>query len=270
MIKKFQAFFLCAAITLSLTACGENEGSVNSADDDISNKSSSHSEKLEGSDSDPKENSGESEKNSGESENNSSENLSEPAADPVPVTIDWDNIPEAPETDFKYEDTYLENGVEIVKYLGKGGDINIPKTLGGKRVTKIGWGAFEDCASLTNVKIPEGAVLIYKWAFAGCTSLVSVSVPESMTGIDTLSFKDCTSLTSINFPDRVTYIGGGIFSGCTSITSVKLPDYVIEIYTTAFNDCPNISVTYRGKVYTQSNMKDLYKAIGENEFAVVH
>lgn len=249
MIKKLTALFLCAAAALSLTACGaEKETSV--SDTDSSDGSSSYSEKSES------------------SSDGSAPTVSqiEPLAEP----INWDDIPEAPEEDFEYEQSKVGYGVKIVKYLGEGGDVNIPGSLGGKYISDIGWGAFRGCTNLKSVNIPDSLILIGTYAFDDCTGLENVTIPEGVTGIDTLAFNNCTSLESIVIPDTVTYFGGGSFTGCTNLKFVKFSDDVIDIRDNEFRDCPNVSVAYRGKVYTQSTMDAFYDAIRENEHATVH
>ena len=57
-------------------------------------------------------------------------------------------------------------------------------------------------------------------AFNGCASLKLITIPDSVTSIGGSAFKGCTSLTSVTIPDSVTTIGNGAFHYCYSLTSV--------------------------------------------------
>ena len=82
--------------------------------------------------------------------------------------------------DFDYD--VLDDGtVEISGYNGSAEKVDIPEKIDGKSVTSIGYHAFEYCASLTNVAIPNGVTEICDSAFSGCTSLTSITIPNSVT-----------------------------------------------------------------------------------------
>jgi hypothetical protein len=142
-------------------------------------------------------------------------------------------------------------GVVITWYTGKGGDVVIPATISGKRVTTIGYRAFHDCASLTSVTIPEGVTTIGDSAFSGCSGLTSVTIPDSVTTIDMEAFSGCSSLTSVTIPDSVTTIGGGAFSFCPMLDQATR-----ETIETRF-----------GKRVFESRLQGLLKIIREQETA---
>ena len=70
------------------------------------------------------------------------------------------------------------------------GDVSIPATLGGVKVTRIGWEAFRNCKGLTSVTIPEGVTYIDFNAFSHC-GLKSVTLPSSLKVIGWAAFGKC-------------------------------------------------------------------------------
>ena len=71
---------------------------------------------------------------------------------------------------------------------------NIPSTYNNKPVAAIGDNAFEDCALLTKIEIPNSIESIGENAFSGCYSLGFVSIPNSVTYIGRYAFSYCTNL----------------------------------------------------------------------------
>ena len=116
---------------------------------------------------------------------------------------------------------FNKDKTELVQYpAGKtSASYSIPNS-----VTSIGWSAFSDCTSLTNITIPDGVTSIGNGAFSGCTSLTNVVIPNSVTSIGVYAFSDCTSLESIVIPKNVSVISNGndVFYGCTSLKSLSV------------------------------------------------
>lgn len=84
-------------------------------------------------------------------------------------------------------------------------------------VTQLGNGAFDYCAALDNVVIPDGVTSVGGFSF--CTSLRHITLPDSVTGISPAAFYGCTGLTSLDFlPDTLMVIGYNAFGNCTGRT----------------------------------------------------
>ena len=146
------------------------------------------------------------------------------------------------ETFGDYEYSVLNDGtVEITDYNGSAEKVDIPKTIDGKTVTKIGVSAFEDCTNFESITIPDSVTEIGWNAFSGCKRLISITIPDSVTWIGSCAFQDCARLTSITLPDGVTSIGVHAFSGCTSLTSITIPDGVTSIGWGAFDGCESLT-----------------------------
>ena len=76
------------------------------------------------------------------------------------------------------------------------GHLDIPETLDGHPVVRLGARLFESFLNLTSITIPQSVTTIDAWAFAN-TGLTAVTIPETVTEIGTGAFGECLSLTSI-------------------------------------------------------------------------
>lgn len=110
-------------------------------------------------------------------------------------------------------------------------------------LTAIGYNAFLQTASLTDVAFPASLTSIGLAAFAG-TGLKSVdlSVCTGMTEIGTQIFLNTTSLTDVTLPSSVISIGEGAFKN-TGLTSVDLSAYtsLTTIGPEAFATMPSLT-----------------------------
>ncbi len=150
---------------------------------------------------------------------------------------------------------------------------NIPKS-----VIYIGWNAFEQCTSLTDINVdnnntaysslngvffnkdkteliccpagktdkeysvPDGVTKIGDHAFEYCF-LTSVTLPDSVTTIDISAFYGCMKLEKINIPDSVTSIGTYAFYGCENLKSIEIPKSVKTISNHAFGYISDSSIS---------------------------
>jgi len=146
--------------------------------------------------------------------------------------------------DYEYE---VSNGqATITRYIGSGGNITIPSTLGGYSVTFIDRSAFWGCTSLTGVTIPSSVTSIGASAFSPCDSLTSIAVnvtnPNYASENGVLFNKDKTRLVryprgkpgAYTIPDSVTSIGDSAFFYCYSLASVTIPNSITFIGEDAF------------------------------------
>ncbi|OGV59475.1 MAG: hypothetical protein A2X45_24185 [Lentisphaerae bacterium GWF2_50_93] len=125
----------------------------------------------------------------------------------------WSSWAASDEADFTF------NAGVITGYLGTGGAVEIPATIGGADVTSIGGSAFQDCASLTSMTIPAGVTRIEARAFAECSSLNSITMPATVEFIGIRAFQVCSSLTTVTIPSSVTWIDNLAFYNCPNLAS---------------------------------------------------
>ena len=101
------------------------------------------------------------------------------------------------------------------------GDIVIPATVDYDaktyNVVRIGENAFQNCAEVTSVSLPEGLEEIGFDAFWNCSMLTSITIPSTVTTIDSYAF-EYTGLTSFTLPNTVIAFGTYVFNGCTGLT----------------------------------------------------
>lgn len=234
------ALLICAALSLSLSACANNE------DLDTSGTGSHKNSKT-------------------------SSDLPEPEKPTVPAADEADF--EVSDTDGGVEIKYIGAGGDVVipskigekavtalaSYAFKDcenlGHITIPSG-----VTVIGHAAFWN-SNVKSVTIPDSVTEIESLAFKGCDDLKSIKLPKNVTVIGDDMFKECAVLESVTLPEGLTEIGTNAFSGCESLEELKLPDSMTVIDASAFWNCRKIKVSYKGKTYDYANIDDLYKAI---------
>ncbi len=137
----------------------------------------------------------------------------------------------------------------------------VPEKIGGRRVTKIGAAAFSDCASLTEIKLPQGVREIGSNAFAGCSALTTITLPASLETLRA-AFDGCLALAEIAVaPGNKNYrsVDGVLFSvdgralicyplGKTA-TEYAIPDGTERVASSAFRDCSALrAITFPASV----------------------
>ena len=133
----------------------------------------------------------------------------------------------------------------------------IPESWEGLPVTEIGERAFEECAFITDVVIPDSIKVINHQAFCGCSSLTGVSIPDSVVTIGGSVFADCKALEYIRIPDTVTSLGPSLFYACSSLKECTIPEGITEIGTTFFYRCTSL---------TSVTLPDSITSIGQYAF----
>lgn len=179
-------------------------------------------------------------------------------------------------------------------WLGDGFDgcTNLKKVVLGKNLETIDRYAFAGCSSLNEIDIPKSVTRIDEGAFTGTAWLENkrkenplvvvngilidgtacsgnVTIPNGITDIGYKAFAGCKNITNVTVPNGVTHIWGGAFSECANLKKVTLPNSItfvdcpVTMGYPVFYESPNVTVTYKGKTYTQNNMFGLYGLFNE-------
>ena len=137
-------------------------------------------------------------------------------------------------------------GARIVAYMGTGGDIVVPATVGGREVLYIGNGnnpiiddSISDNSTLT---LSEGLTTISSNAFNHCTKLTgTLTFPSTMTYIGDNAFYYCSGFTNLVLPDLPIRYGTSVFYACSGLTgTIVIPDSMTTIPPGMFTNCTNI------------------------------
>lgn len=149
----------------------------------------------------------------------------------------------------KYRYKIKKGEAIITSYIGDDDIVKIPKKLGGKKVTTIGYEAFgEDSEhispykpyTLKEVSIPKGVRSIGDWAFATCTYLTKVSLPSTLRTIGIQAFAEDESLKSIHLPSKLQSIAGSAF--CYSgLTNIVIPNQIKIMQANVLGSCKNLT-----------------------------
>lgn len=98
-------------------------------------------------------------------------------------------------------------------------------------------GFFEDCSTITNIKVLGEVNHIGKNAFKGCTSLENLEIDFKGTLIESGVFEDCLRL--VFFPKfiNVEEIGANAFKGCASLDDLIFYKPIVKLHEKCFMDC---------------------------------
>ena len=147
-----------------------------------------------------------------------------------------DYNPYRPITIGEYDVREYDDGTYYIdRYHGIEEILEIPAEIEGHKVAGIARSAFEDCYTITEVKIPEGVTYIGENAFFGLSQLKKVELPSTVEIIDRAAFSRCYSLESVKLSEGLVTIEEFAFSECTSLQNIEFPKSLKTIGTQAFS-----------------------------------
>lgn len=180
-----------------------------------------------------------------------------PTPAPTPTLIPPTPVPTNSLEDLDYLVYKIENNeVTITDYKNNPYSLVIPAFIEGLPVTTIGNYAFEDCLTLTSVKIPSTVKTIGYMAFQDCNSLTSLTLSEGIKTIDSYAFNFC-GMERLDLPDSIESLGAASFGNNDHLWYVELPVSLKSTNATysAFSGCDgltNVSVP-SGMVHLPAN-----------------
>ena len=116
-------------------------------------------------------------------------------------------------------------------------DLDIQFEAGACLVVAIAPRAFEGCAALRRVILPESLRQIGEMAFSGCSHLRLLTIPGGVQRVGTLAFAKCSQLERVRIEPGVVQLGPSCFSKCAALKRVEMPASVTQIGGGAFFGC---------------------------------
>lgn len=116
-------------------------------------------------------------------------------------------------------------------------DLDIQFEAGACPVVAIAPRAFEGCAALRRVILPESLRQIGEMAFSGCSHLRLLTIPGEVQRVGTLAFAKCSQLERVRIEPGVVQLGPSCFSKCAALKRVEMPASVTQIGGGAFFGC---------------------------------
>lgn len=143
------------------------------------------------------------------------------------------------ETNGTFTWTAVTGGVEITGYsfADGGAVVEIPDTLGGKKVVGIGSDVFKGQA-IASIQFPDYLLYLKDGVFNNCDALVEVELPSTLTAIYSVegnpTFGNCAQLQRVSIPKSVTTMEGyGMFKDSSLVdlygeSPSVAKDYAVE------------------------------------------
>lgn len=99
-------------------------------------------------------------------------------------------------------------------------------------ITSIGREAFDSCAKLTSIELPDSIITIRDYAFANCSLLKTITIPKNVVSLGNSAFSRCMGLVSIYLlnKDTTVNLGNYIFMDCIKLQNIYVPAKLLNEY----------------------------------------
>lgn len=129
--------------------------------------------------------------------------------------------------------SYINGGLSVIGTYMDNPDIKIPGTVGGIKVQKISFQAFQDWDG-RSIEIPGSVKVIEEYAFYQCYNLERVKLGDGVTTINQGVFLKCKNLVEFNLPDSITDIENRVLYCCYELENLEIPASLKHIGYEAF------------------------------------
>lgn len=164
----------------------------------------------------------------------------------------------------EYDIYETELGYYITKFKGfEEEEMTIPNMINGCEIVGIAKGVYKGCLTVKKINVSEGIKVIGSGAFQDCKSLENIKLPNSLVQIGSIikEYEDGafsnTNLKEVTIPPNVKYIGANTFSWCENLKKVEMSNNIEVIYAGAFRCCGKLE-----EIIWSSNLVE----IGEEAF----
>ena len=140
----------------------------------------------------------------------------------------------------KLEGTYtVADGANVISRFAFFNCASITEVCMPETLNKIDDYTFCHCENLETINIPKSVQYVGKSAFYRCISLREIVIPEGITTIKQETFWECSALITAHLPDTITAIEFAAFEGCTSLKTIDI-SHVTTIEEMAFDGCRSL------------------------------
>ena len=139
--------------------------------------------------------------------------------------------------------TSLGSGECYVSNIGSCHDSDLfvpPTSPDGEKVVSIGEGAFYGCDFITGVELSDTITTIESFAFYECIGINNVFLGKNVTKIGEHAFTSCENLQSIRLGELITEIGFEAFGYCGRLMNITIPDCLTVIEENTFINCGSL------------------------------
>ena len=158
--------------------------------------------------------------------------------------------------DFMYSKN--DEGIQILLYIGKLYDVDVPAEIDGLQVNRINTAAFQNNSTARRITLPNTVKTIGDWAFSYMDSLEEISLSSELESLGADAFTGSYNLKEVVLPAKLKNIGVEPFAGIPSL----------KVYTQVGSEAENY-LSEEGFLKTESEDRNFSVFEVVDEFAVI-